>query len=116
MNSNAQSTPQNYPILAAIALIIIGSIFLLRNFDVIDIGHNWWALFMLIPIAYSLASAWRQRQESGGKMPPAARSALIGSAVLTFVMCVFLFDLNWGMLWPVFLILGGLSIMFGTRS
>jgi len=116
MNSPAQASQQNYSLMAGLALILIGGIFMLRNFDVIDIGDNWWALFMLIPIAYTLSSAWRRRQESGGKFPPEARGALVGGAVLTLVMCIFLFDLNWGAMWPVFLILGGLSVILGARS
>lgn len=74
MNQPQNSQP-NYSMAAAVALILIGGIFLLRNFDVIDIGHNWWAWFMLIPIAYILSSAWRRRQENGGTFPPEARSS-----------------------------------------
>jgi hypothetical protein len=89
MNPSASTSQQNYSLLAGVALIVIGGIFLLRNFDVLDIGHNWWALFMLIPISYTLSSAWRRRKESGGKFPPEARGALIGGAVLALVMCIF---------------------------
>ena len=116
MNQSTSNPQPNYSIAAAVALIVIGGIFLLRNFDVIDIGRNWWAWFMLIPIAYIFSSAWRRRQENDGKFPPAARNSLVSGAVLVLVMCIFLFDLNWGMIWPVFLILGGLSVLVGARS
>jgi len=116
MQTSSESSPQNYPFMAGIVLIVIGGIFMLRNFDFIDIGHNWWALFMLIPIGYSLSSAWRRRQAHNGAFPAEARGALLGAAVLTLVMCIFLFDLNWGAMWPVFLILGGLSVILGARS
>lgn len=116
MNSSSPTSQQNYPLMGGVALIIIGGIFMLRNFEVIDIGHNWWALFFLIPISYSVSTVWRRRRESDGKFPPEARGALVGAAVLTLVMCIFLFDLNWGVMWPVFLILGGLSIILGARS
>ena len=116
MNQNQNDNQQNYPIIAAIALIIIGAIFLLRNFDVIRLGRNWWALFMLIPIAYSLSAAWRHRQKSGGKFTPAVRSSLVGAVTLAVVMTIFLFGLNWGAMWPVFLIIGGIAMIFGAWS
>jgi hypothetical protein len=106
---------QHYPMIAAIALIVIGVVFLLRNFDVVDFGSNWWALFILIPIAYSLSTAWRRRRENAGKFPPAARGALIGAAGMTVVMVIFLFGLSWGMMWPVFLIIGGMAMIFRAR-
>ncbi len=111
MTPTQQDNKQNYSMIAAIGLIVIGAIFLLRNLDVVDFGSNWWALFFLIPIAYSLSTAWRQRQENAGKFPPAARGALIGAAMMTVVMVIFLFGLNWGTMWPVFLIIGGVAMM-----
>jgi len=114
MTQTPQDDKQNYPMIAAIALIVIGVIFLLRNFDVVDFGSNWWALFILIPIAYSLSSAWRHRRENAGKFPPAARGALISAAGMTVVMAIFLFGLNWGTMWPVFLIIGGMAMMLRT--
>ncbi len=116
MNQTQNDNRQNYPMIAAIALIIIGAVFLFRNLDIIHFGRNWWALFMLIPIAYSLSSAWRRRQENAGKFPPEARGALIGAATLTVVMTIFLFGLNWGAMWPVFLIIGGVAMIFGAWS
>jgi hypothetical protein len=88
----------------------------MRNFDVVDIGSNWWALFMLIPIGYSLASAWRRRRENAGKFPPEARGALITAATITIVMIIFLFNLDWGAIWPVFLITGGLWMIVGAQK
>jgi hypothetical protein len=111
MTPTQQDDKQNYPMIAAVALIVIGVVFLLRNFDVVDFGSNWWALFMLIPIAYSLSTVWRHRRENAGKFPPAARGALVGAAAMTVVMVIFLFGLNWGMMWPVFLIIGGVAMM-----
>jgi hypothetical protein len=116
MPQPTQTSQQNYSFIAGVALIVIGGIFMLRNFDMIDLGHNWWAWFMLIPLAYTLSSAFKRRRESGGTFPPEARGSLIGAAVLALVMCIFLFDLNWGAMWPVFLILGGLSVILGARS
>jgi hypothetical protein len=116
MNETPNDNRQNYPLIAAIALIIIGAVFLLRNLDIIRLGRNWWALFMLIPIAYSLASAWRRRRESVGKFTPEVRNSLIGAVTLTVVMAIFLFGLSWGAMWPVFLIIGGVAMIFGAWS
>ncbi len=115
MNQTQNDNRLNYPMIAAIALIIMGAVFLLRNFDVIRSGRNWWALFMLIPIAYSLSSAWRHRQKSAGKFTRAVRSSLIGAVTLTVVTAIFLFGLSWGAMWPVFLIIGGVAMIFGAR-
>lgn len=111
-----EDNKRNGQMVAAAALIVIGVIFLMRNFDVVDIGGNWWALFMLIPIGYSLASAWRRRRENAGKFPPEARGALITAATITFVMVIFLFNLNWSAMWPVFLIAGGLWMIAGAQK
>ena len=116
MNAPTPTTQQNHSLLGGLALILIGGIFMLRNFDVIYIGHNWWALFFLIPISYSLSAAFTRRRENGGTFPAEARGSLIGAAVLALVMCIFLFNLNWGAMWPVFLILGGIAVIFGARS
>jgi LiaF transmembrane domain len=116
MNQTQNDSRQNYPMIAAVALIIIGAIFLLRNFDVVRLGRNWWALFMLIPIAYSLSSAWRRRRENAGKFTPEVRSSLIGAVTLTVVMAIFLFGLSWSAMWPVFLIIGGAAMIFGAWS
>jgi len=114
MTQISQDNKQNYPMIAAFVLIMIGVIFLLRNLDMVDFGSNWWALFILIPIAYSLSTAWRRRRENAGKFPPAARSALIGAAAMTVVMVIFLFGLSWGTMWPAFLIIGGMAMMLRT--
>ena len=42
----------------AVALIVIGVVFLLRNAGVTFPG-NWWALFLVIPILGALGSAWQ---------------------------------------------------------
>jgi predicted O-methyltransferase YrrM len=88
MNQATPNSQWNYSIVAAVALIVSGGIFLLRNFDVIDIGHHWWAWFMLIPIAYTLSSAWRRRQENGGTFPP-GRAARSPAALCSYSSCAF---------------------------
>ena len=102
-------------LIPALAFIAIGAVFLLRNLELLEFPHNWWAFFFLIPIAYSAANFRRYRQASGGKFSPEMRNALIGLISMTFVMCVFLFDWNWGAIWPVFLIIAGVSMLLGSK-
>ncbi len=97
-------------------LILIGLVFLLRNTTAFEL-ENWWALFILIPAFGAFASAWNGYQNSG-RFTSAVRGPLIGGLIMLFVSMAFLFGLDFGLLWPVFLILGGLALLFTalTRS
>ena len=95
-------------------LIGIGSYFLLTNFTDLRLD-NWWALFILIPALGSLgkaASDWR----SHGRLTGEGRGALIGGLILSLVAAAFLFSLDWGLIWPFFLIFGGLGALLGAFS
>src|ERR1700741_307254 len=85
--------------------IVLGVIFLLRNFDIIDIGHRWWTLFFLLPITYLMTDILQRRKSNQGKIPPEARGSMIGLITLVTVMTIFVLELNWGMVWPVFIII-----------
>ncbi len=90
-------------------LIGIGVYFLLTNFTDFEL-HNWWALFILIPAFGSLGkfmSDYRRAGRIGGD----ARGALISGLILLFVAAIFLFGLNWGTVWPVFIIIAGLGAL-----
>ena len=94
-----------------LALLIIGIIFLLRNFELIDLGRRWWALFFLIPISYLLTDIMRRHRADEGRFPYDVIGSLIGVATLVAVMLIFLLNLGWGTIWPVFIIIGGLSLL-----
>ena len=89
------------------ALIIVGLAFFLQNafgapFD------DWWALLFLIPAAGSLQSAlWHYRR---GDTASASGSFAIG-LVFAFLTAVFLLQLDWSKLWPIFLILFGIGML-----
>ena len=100
-----------YPLIVGLGFILLGLLFLLRNFDIITFGRHWWALFFLIPITFLLSEVLHQRKRSQGKFPPEARGSLIGLVTLLTLMVIFLFGLNWGVVWPVFIIIGGLSVL-----
>jgi hypothetical protein len=90
-------------------LILLGVIFLLQNFG-LTYPVNWWALFILIPALGAFGAAWNLYQQTGQLGAP-ARGALIGGALLTLVAAVFLFNLNWGLVIPVLLILAGIAML-----
>jgi cell wall-active antibiotic response 4TMS protein YvqF len=95
-----------------IVLIGLGVIFLVQNYLGEQI-HNWWALFILIPMFFTL--------ERGYASFKAGRNAeafgqFMGGLVLASLIVIFLFDLNFRQLWPIFLILGGISLLVSRRT
>jgi len=100
----------------AVALMVVGAIFLLRNLDLLDLGSHWWALFLLIPLLYLGSRIVELRSRNSGKIPPAARGMLIGFLSVALVMVIFLLRLDWGDVWPLFIILAGVSFLFGRTG
>lgn len=93
-----------------IILIAIGVIFLFTNLTGFHLD-NWWALFILIPAVKNFGSAWGSYQRNG-RFTKAARGSLTGGMILSLIASAFLFDLDWGLIWPIFLIIGGISALF----
>ena len=90
-----------------IALIALGVVFLIQNYLGQEI-HNWWALFILFPVFFTLERGYASLQ--------AGRSAeaigqLLGALVLVALIVIFIFELPFGQLWPIFLIIGGLTLL-----
>lgn len=96
---------------AGIALIIIGVVFLIANTTDFHL-NNWWALFILIPAVSNFSNAWRD-YERNGRLTHSGRGSITGGLILTLIASAFLFSLNWGLIWPLFLIIGGLAALFG---
>jgi hypothetical protein len=98
--------------LGGLIVIAIGVAFLLRNFGWVEwpLFENWWALFILIPALASLGNAWRS-YGADGRLNGEVIGSLIGGLLLLMIALVFLLQLDWGAIWPVFLILGGLSLL-----
>jgi len=96
---------------AGVVLIAIGIIFLISNTTNFFLA-NWWALFILIPAVTNFNNAWRRYQQDG-RLNKAARGSLTGGFILTFIAAVFLFSWDWGVVWPFFLIIGGISALLG---
>lgn len=102
----------NFPWIPGIILILVGVVLLVNNTTNFRLD-NWWALFILIPALTAFARFWRRYQEDG-RFNADARGSLIGGFVLLFIAAIFLFNLNFGALWPVFLILGGIALLINA--
>ena len=92
-------------------LIGVGAFFLLYQVTGFYI-QNWWALFIMIPALNNLSHAWKKYRRHG-RLTHSARGALTGGLVLTMVTLVFLFQIDWTKIWPLFLIVGGLGAFLG---
>lgn len=105
-------TGRSHAWMPGIVLILIGTVFLLRNFYHYEL-HNWWALFILFPALSNLAGAYDQYKETH-QLDRRVRGRLFAGLVFTLLSVSFLLGLDFGLLWPAFLILGGLGILLGA--
>jgi hypothetical protein len=92
-----------------VVLILVGIVFFAQRFGNFEL-HNWWALFILIPAFSSFGSAvsmwYRDRKFHIGVW-----STLYGGVFPLLVALMFLFDFDWGLYWPLFVIVGGFGMM-----
>ena len=110
MSENTK-TKRNSTWAAGGILILIGALYLVRNLTGFDLGDwNWWALFILIPAFAFLTRAWRTYQAEG-RLTGATRSPLVTGLVLLLITAIFLLDLSWGTMWPLFLIIAGVGAL-----
>lgn len=116
MNTSDSKIERGNLIWGGLALIALGAIFLAKNFDLLDFGRNWWALFLLIPLFATFSAFQQHRRASGGQFTPEVRNAFIGMLSLAFIMLVFLMGLRWHTVWPVFIIIAGVGFLLGPRS
>jgi hypothetical protein len=98
--------------LAGAGLILLGVTFMLQTMGALQL-NNWWALFMLLPAMGSFATAYGS-YHSQGRLTATSRGALISGLVLTAITAFFLFDLAWGQLWPLLLILAGIGALINA--
>jgi hypothetical protein len=92
-----------------LVLIALGGFFLLRNITGFALD-NWWALFLFIPLLTLGARAYAGYREKG-VVDAATRGALTGALIPAAIGVIFLFELNFAVLWPVILILSGLAAL-----
>jgi cation transport ATPase len=94
---------------AGVVLIVLGLILLMEQMK-IQFLTNWWALFILIPAFWAFIAAWDAYQDANKLTRRAAASLTVG-ILLTIFALIFLFNIEFGILWPVLLIIGGLALL-----
>ena len=97
--------------MAGVILIAIGLIFLATNLGGFHL-NNWWALFILIPAVSNFSSAYANYKENG-RLQKSGRGSITGGLILSLIAFTFLFNWDWGVIWPVFLIIGGVGALLG---
>lgn len=94
----------------AVVLIVAGAALLLgRGFGFRL--ENWWALFLLIPAAASLGTAYRAYRASDGRLDRSVSAPALSGAILLLVAAVFLFGLDWSLMGAVIIILVGAAML-----
>ena len=94
---------------SGLIMIAIGVIFLINQYTSIRI-NNWWAIFILIPALFNWYKAYKIVQETGAFTQGAVQT-LLASLFPLFIAAIFFFDMDWGKVWPVFIILGGITAL-----
>jgi hypothetical protein len=101
-----------YGWIAGGALILLGIIFMAQNLGAFYL-QNWWALFILIPAVASFAAAWNS-YHANGRLTASGRGSLVVGGILVLLAAALLFGLDFGLLWPVILIVGGVVVLLNA--
>jgi hypothetical protein len=99
--------------LAGLILVLIGALYLLNEIEVLPEMTNWWALFLLLPAVGILSAGLGAYRRNSGRWTPAVVFPLLGGVLLVGLSAAFLFGIDFGWLWPLFLIAGGLLLLAG---
>lgn len=98
------------PWIGGVVLIVIGVLFLLQNFGW-HLPKNWWAAFILIPALGSLMAARRSYEMNGGNLDARVLGpGVVGLVLVALAVALFL-GVDWGIFWPIILILIGMGVM-----
>lgn len=115
--SNTPTRPIRWRLFPAIAIIAIGLLFLANNLGYnlafLDRG-NWWAVIILLAAFAPLTHAY-ERHRAVGRIDAEVMYSLLSAAGVVLVAVLFLFELDWGTWWPLFVILGGLFTLIPHR-
>lgn len=98
-----------------IALIVLGGLFLLDTLNFVPIHfYNWWAIFIMVPGINFLISAYQRYKQDKEFSDPVRRSGFRG-ILLVLVSLTFFLNIDWGIMFAIFLIGGGLYLLFMKR-
>jgi hypothetical protein len=101
-------------ITGAVVLIGVGLFFLLQQYGLVSTNFAWWSLFIIVPglgILVSGIMAYRR----AGYLTNSIRGQISGGTMMTLVGAIFLFHLDWGKVWPVFIIVPGVFMLLGVN-
>jgi hypothetical protein len=93
-----------------IAFVLFGIIMILQTAHLVFL-NNWWALFIMIPALSLFGRAWTRARDSGGRFTRRVAGAISGGLFISAVALFFLFNVDWGRYWPVFIVLAGLNLL-----
>lgn len=105
---------RNRGLFPGLMLVLLGVFFLIGNLTGTR-PDNWWAFFILIPAFAKFSHAW-QSYQAHGRITNTTRHGLTAGLILTVVALVFLFNISWSLVWPVFLIIIGISALLHNTS
>lgn len=115
--TNPSPSAFRWRLFPAVAIIVIGALFLANNlgYNLAWLDHgNWWAVIILLAAFAPLTRAWEVYQ-SRGRFDAEVAYCLLSAGAVVLVACMFLFSLDWGVWWPLFVILGGLYTLVPHR-
>ncbi len=92
-----------------LVLVIVGIVFLLEQVGNFSL-RNWWALFILIPAFGSFTTAWYAYQRHR-RVNEGVRSGVGGGMIVLTVACLFLFNLDWRVWWPMMVLVPAVVIL-----
>ncbi|NIV11055.1 MAG: hypothetical protein GWN62_07100 [Aliifodinibius sp.] len=93
-----------------IALILVGILFMLDNFNLLDINlTNWWAIFILIPGLNMTVNGWRRYQYNQSQ---SSRNTAFWGLMLIILAFTFFFNIAWNLVFPIALIGAGIYLFF----
>ncbi len=116
LKENEKSSPErNNSIVRAVVFIVVGVALIVGNITGFGF-QNWWVLFMLIPVSMFAQNIYQDYQANGRITRQSTGSIIVIITILAGA-AVFLFEaVTWSMIWPIGLIITGLSIYLGSRS
>ena len=99
--------------IVGIVLVALGGILLVQRLVGLQLT-NWWALFLLIPAFGAFDSAWKRYRERGTVFSGSVTGSFVTGLSLLAVTAIFLLGLDWGTIWPIFIILAGVGALLGA--
>ena len=102
-------TGRYFGVTGGMVLLLVGLILLLQNMGLV-VPKNWWALFFLLPAIWFFIGAYDSYQDYGRLTRGTAAAFAIGILILVMTG-ILLLGIDFGLLWPIFLIVGGLILL-----